>query len=84
MLMKIFNKGQIVIPIAIRKALGIEPGDMIDVNIDKQERCIKLKKTEKLISSDLAGSLSKFNKRKKLPSNKEMRKALAEGLSNGR
>ena len=84
MLMKVFNKGQIVIPIAIRKALGVEPGDMIDVSIDKQERCIKLKKPEILISSELAGSLSKFNKRKKFPSKKELRKALAEGLSHGR
>ncbi|MBT4087134.1 MAG: AbrB/MazE/SpoVT family DNA-binding domain-containing protein, partial [Deltaproteobacteria bacterium] len=31
MLMKVFNKGQIVIPISIRKALGVEPGDMMDV-----------------------------------------------------
>ncbi len=84
MLMKVFNKGQIVIPIAIRKALGVEPGDMIDVSIDKQEQCIKMKKPDKLISSELAGSLAKFNKGKKVPSKNEMRKALAEGLSNGR
>ncbi|MBT7889577.1 MAG: AbrB/MazE/SpoVT family DNA-binding domain-containing protein, partial [Deltaproteobacteria bacterium] len=44
MLMKVFNKGQIVIPIAIRKALGVEPGDMMDVIIDSDEQCIKLKK----------------------------------------
>ena len=84
MLMKIFNKGQIVIPIAIRKALGVEPGDLVDVILDTQERCIKLKKPESLISSELAGSLSKFKKRKKFPSNKEMRQALAKGLSDGR
>ena len=81
MLMKVFNKGQIVIPIAIRKALGVEPGDMMDVIIDQDEHCIKLKKTEKSISSELAGSLSRFNKRKAFPTKKEMRKALIEGLT---
>ena len=84
MLMKVFNKGQIVIPISIRKALGVEPGDMMDVEIDQKGQCIKLKKPIKSLSSELAGSLSKYNKRKSLPSKKEMIKALAEGLSNGR
>ncbi len=84
MLMKVFNKGQIVIPISIRKALGVEPGDMMDVEIDQKEQCIKLKKPLQSLSSELAGSLSKYNKRKSFPSKKEMKKALAEGLSNGR
>lgn len=83
MLMKVFNKGQIVIPIAIRKALGVEPGDMMDVIIDQEGHCIKLKKYEKSIASELAGSLSKFNQRKAFPTKREMRKALAKGLSNG-
>ncbi|MCP4749788.1 MAG: AbrB/MazE/SpoVT family DNA-binding domain-containing protein [Proteobacteria bacterium] len=84
MLMKVFNKGQIVIPIAIRKALGVEPGDMMDVIIDEDEQCIKLKKLEQAMSPKLAGSLSRFNKRKSFPTKKEMKKALAEGLSDGR
>ena len=84
MLMKVFNKGQIVIPISIRKALGVEPGDMMDVIIDSDEQCIKLKKPVASKSSELAGSLSGFSKRKAFPTKKEMRKALAEGLSDGR
>ncbi len=83
MLMKVFNKGQIVIPIAIRKELGVEPGDMMDVIIDKGEQCIKLRKTENSVSSELAGALSKFNKRKRFPTKADMKKAMAKGLSNG-
>ncbi len=30
MLMKVFNKGQIVIPAAVRRKLKIEIGDMLD------------------------------------------------------
>ena len=49
MLMKVFNKGQIVIPVALRRELGVEPGDMIDLTIDKKEHCLKLKKPEQSI-----------------------------------
>jgi len=83
MLMKVFNKGQIVIPISIRKALGVEPGDMMDVIIDPDEHCIKLKKPEQSLSSRLAGSLSGFNERKAFPTKQELKTAFAEGLSDG-
>ncbi len=83
MLMKMFDKGQVVIPVAIRNALGVEPGDLVDVVLDEKEHCVKLKKQDRLITSELAGSLSKYNKREKLPSKKEMKEALAEGLSDG-
>jgi AbrB family looped-hinge helix DNA binding protein len=36
MLMKGFNKGQIVIPVGIRNELGIEVGDSMDVEIDPE------------------------------------------------
>jgi len=83
MLMKVFSKGQVVIPVSIRKKLGVEPGDMVDVVIDEQEHCVKMKKLENPVSSELAGTLSRFGKGKKFPSKKEMRRALIEGLSNG-
>ncbi len=44
MLMKVFNKGQVVIPVAIRKEFGIEIGDMLDVVADTKEKCVKLKR----------------------------------------
>jgi AbrB family looped-hinge helix DNA binding protein len=78
--MKVFNKGQIVIPAAVRRKLKIEIGDMLDFFIDEKENCIKLKKPDEMQSTRLAGSLSKYNRRKRFPTRQEMRKALAEGL----
>ena len=80
MLMKVFNKGQVVIPVAIRKEMGIEIGDMLDVVVDGKEKCLKLKKAGDMKSQKLAGSLSKYKRRKKFPSRKEMKKALEEGI----
>ena len=80
MLMKVFNKGQVVIPVAIRKEMGIEIGDMLDVFVDEKEKCVKLKKASDMKSHKLAGSLSKYNRRKRFPTRKEMKKALEEGL----
>ena len=81
MLMKVFNKGQVVIPAAIRKEFGIEIGDMLDVVADRKEKCVKLKRTEEMKSEKLAGSLSRYNRRKRFPSRKEIKKALAEGIA---
>jgi AbrB family looped-hinge helix DNA binding protein len=80
MLMKVFNKGQVVIPVAIRKEIGIEIGDMLDVVVDGKENCVKLKKAGDMKSQKLAGSLAKYNRRKRFPSRKEMEKALEEGI----
>lgn len=81
MLMKVFNKGQVVIPAAIRKEFGIEIGDMLDVVADRKEKCVKLKRTREMKSEKLAGSLSRYNRRKRFPSRKEIKKALAEGIA---
>ena len=81
MLMKVFNKGQVVIPAAIRKELGIEIGDMLDVIADTKEKCVKLKRAGEMKSEKLAGSLSRYNRRKRFPSRKEIKKALAEGMT---
>jgi len=81
MLMKVFNKGQVVIPADIRKELGIEVGDLLDVAIDKNGKSVKLHKPEEMQSNRLAGSLSKYNRRRRFPTKREMRTALAEGLS---
>ena len=44
MLMKVFNKGQIVIPVKIRKELGISIGDKLEVPIDKKHKSIEINK----------------------------------------
>ena len=81
MLMKVFNKGQVVIPASVRKEFGIEIGEMLNVVVDKEEKCVKLKKINEMKSHKLAGSLSKYNKRKRFPTRQERRKILAEGLA---
>ena len=43
MQMKVHNKGQVVIPAAIRKELGIVIGDELDVEIDLRREGIILK-----------------------------------------
>jgi AbrB family looped-hinge helix DNA binding protein len=40
MLMKVFNKGQVVIPSHIRKDLGIKIGDILDVAVDKEANAL--------------------------------------------
>ena len=62
MLMKVFNKGQVVIPSHILKDLGIEIGGILDVAVDKEAKCISLRKLDELVSDKLAGSLSKYSR----------------------
>jgi len=81
MLMKVFNKGQVVIPAAIRSALGIDLGDMLDVRVDRKHKSVELRKMETSDAEALAGSLGKYGKRKKLPSRRSMNVALQRGLS---
>jgi len=57
MLMKVFNKGQIVIPAEIRRGLGIAVGDMLDVVIDAKHRAIQLRPRNSSKSRSLAGLL---------------------------
>ena len=80
MLMKVFNKGQVVIPVAVRKEFGIEIGDMLDVVADRDENCIRLKRVDGMESKKLAGSLAKYSRRKKFPSRHEIKKTLVEGI----
>ena len=82
MRMKVFNKGQVVIPAEIRKALGIKPGDSMEVSFDLEHRSIVLCKPQKDESQALAGSLSAYAQGKKFPSRKEMQKALEQGMTN--
>lgn len=81
MLMKVFNKGQVVIPAAIRKQLELHVGDMLDVSFDKKRACIELKKVESS-ANEIAGSLAAYAKEKTFPSRKQMHDAFAKGMSN--
>lgn len=80
MLMKVFNKGQVVIPAAIRKEMQLQIGDILDVNLDEKRACIELRKVEP--STDrIAGSLAPFAKGKEFPSRKQMHEAFTKGIS---
>jgi AbrB family looped-hinge helix DNA binding protein len=79
--MKVFNKGQVVIPAQIRRALGIEIGDSLEVRIDADHACIQLSKPAVRESAALAGSLARYAARRAFPTKRSMRRALAQGLS---
>lgn len=80
MLMKVFNKGQVVIPAAIRKELGLNVGDMLDVNLNTDRACIELKKADST-AEHLGGSLSSYAKEKSFPTRKQMHDAFAKGMT---
>ena len=82
MLMKVFNKGQVVIPSSIRQMLGIRIGDMVDVEIDLPKEKLKIRKPERFVSQTLAGCFSKNKEKNKIifPSREKIREAFAEGL----
>jgi len=77
MLMKVFNKGQIVIPAEYRHELGINIGDKLNFTIDKTTHEIKIRKPE-YKAKILAGSLKKYAIKKRYPSKDAIRKAMAE------
>jgi AbrB family looped-hinge helix DNA binding protein len=80
MLMKVFSKGQVVIPIEIRKNLGIEPGDLIDVTLDYLNKRIELSPQESSTSASIAGSLARYKRHKQFPDKLSMGRILRKGL----
>jgi AbrB family looped-hinge helix DNA binding protein len=80
MLMKVFSKGQVVIPIEIRKNLGIEPGDLIDVTLDYSHKRIELSPKQSSTSASIAGSLARYKHHKPFPNKLSMSRILRKGL----
>jgi AbrB family looped-hinge helix DNA binding protein len=80
MLMKIFNKGQVVIPSTIRHGLGIAPGDFVDVALDLQNKKIELRPYRSSGAASIAGSLSKYARHKAFPTRKQAAHILRKGL----
>ena len=81
MLMKVHNKGQVVIPAEMRKELGISIGDHLDVRLDVEQKRIELRKPTEGTAEKLAGSLRQYGRGKPFPSREEVRKSLQRGLS---
>lgn len=84
MIMKVFSKGQVVIPAHVRRKLGISIGERLEVQVDEHRRVIELSPTCTDVSRELAGSLAEYGSRKPFPDQEIQRKALAGGLSRGR
>jgi AbrB family looped-hinge helix DNA binding protein len=82
MLMKVFNKGQVVIPARIRQGLGIVPGDFVEVAVDLHDRKIELRPHQPSGSASLAGSLAKYARHKSSPTRKQASQILLKGLLN--
>lgn len=71
MLVKVFNKGQIVIPSLLRKAFGIKIGEKVNLVVEKDG--IKIVPVRKKVDAkDLAGVFHKYAKGKKIPTEKEI------------
>ncbi len=83
MQMKVFSKGQVVIPAEIRRFLGIKPGDHVEIELDRERMAIEVYKPEQYEAQALAGSLSKYAADKTFPTKKEMDDALRKGLRHG-
>ena len=77
MLMKVFNKGQIVIPAPIRREFGISIGDNLEVKIEKDGIFIR-KPVYK--AKKLAGSFHKYAKNVPFPTEKEIQNAFSEAI----
>jgi AbrB family looped-hinge helix DNA binding protein len=83
MLMKVFNKGQVVIPSEIRKGLGIVPGDFVEVTFDLPNKKIEMRPHGANNASSIAGAFVKYARRKPFPAKQKMASLLRESLSHG-
>lgn len=81
MLMKVHRKGQVVIPVEVRRRLGIEVGDLLEVDIKDDEGMIELRRPAQTSARALAGSLREFARGRRFPSEARISDALRRGLS---
>ena len=78
---KVFNKGQVVIPVSLRKKYGIKIGEKVDVIEEKDGiKIIPIK--EDLSIEKLQGILNKY-KKKKVLTEKKIEKSTEEGFTEG-
>ena len=83
MLMKVHNKGQVVIPVDIRRQLDISIGDHLEVEVDTQQGQIRLHKPVSSVSYRVGGSLASYAADKPFPSAEDAAQALRNGLARG-
>lgn len=78
---KVFNKGQIVIPAALRKVFGIEIGGKVELIVMKDGIKIVPVKKREVSAKSLAGVFKKYAKNKKFPTEKEIEKITEKEFS---
>jgi AbrB family looped-hinge helix DNA binding protein len=81
MLMKVHRKGQVVIPAEVRKQLGIDVGDVLEVEIVPEEGKIELRRPSRGRAASLAGSLRRYAQEKTFPSDAQISDAMDRGLA---
>ena len=84
--MKVFPKGQIVIPVSLRKKYQIEIGDQIDVISESEGILLKpLAKEQrgKSATERLFGIFSGYASKKPKPTKADIEKATETGLNEG-
>ena len=84
--MKVFPKGQVVIPVSLRKKYRIDIGDQIDVVSEKEGILLKpLRKQENTTSltDQLYGIFRTYAKGKTGPTKKDITKATEKGFTDG-
>ncbi len=57
----ISTKGQIVLPIAVRRALGLQPGMRVDVTVDGKRAMVTPAPAKKTVSLDEIAALLKYD-----------------------
>jgi len=81
MLMKVHPKGQVVIPVELRRRLGIDVGDLLEVEISADEGGVTLRRPATGAARHLAGSLRAFAEGQAFPSEELIGEALRKGLA---
>ena len=80
MKIEIQKNGRIIIPTSIREALDIHAGEELEITISPELGRIELSRKPAGNASQLAGSLSKYQKGKSIPTRKQTHAALKKGL----
>ena len=80
MLMKVFSKGQVVVPAEVRRQMDLHAGDMVDVEFNPETKCVEMRKAENR-SGRLAGSLASYAAEREFPTRDQMHDAFAKGMS---
>ena len=84
--MKVFPKGQVVIPVALRKKYQIEIGDQIDVISESEGILLKplpKEKSRKSATERLFGIFRAYASGKSEPTKADIEKATEDGFAEG-